>query len=89
LLIGCQPSENPTQKVYESAIEIPTFQNSTDTVQFALGVMNFVAKHADVGNLKNFDCMNFSDEQFESINVQHFLQIFEENTGVASFGLAA
>ncbi|MCB9204140.1 MAG: hypothetical protein H6603_04095 [Flavobacteriales bacterium] len=51
--------------------------------------MKFVAEHADVGNLKNPDCVNYYEMQFEAINVSHYLQVFEENTGVASCGLAA
>jgi galactitol-specific phosphotransferase system IIB component len=64
-------------------------ESGQDTIEFINRVRQFIATNADVGNPKHPLCETFYQIPIAQLPVQQFIEIFNQDQGTASCGLAS
>lgn len=67
----------------------PGMEAEEDTLDFIYRVRTFVAQHADKGFLGNRKCQNFHTVPVHEMDMDEYLNIFEQDLGTATCGLVA
>lgn len=87
-LFSCNESKGIENMLSYNCSQCPHIKENQDTLDFINEVRTFVASNTDIGFVENELCYNFHKTRIEKFDVDTFLNIFENDEGVATCGLA-